>query len=157
MSTVETQQQAEDFRAFCLYRLQRGQGLVRENRWNDQNLESHRDEIDRSLMLIPQIETIEGIENIAKIRHRDFSQYLVGPYDLSASLCKVGQFHTEEYDLAIKELEDKCGDKLTYHFVKNVEKNRNVIERICKHREDHIVAVSMDTIVLSNMRSSLQM
>ena len=94
MSTVETIGQAKEFKDFCTYPKNggsRGQGLVRENMWGDNDFEF------RTPILISQIETKKGVDNIEEISSLGFDFYLVGPYDLSASLGDVGNFKSKEY------------------------------------------------------------
>ena len=94
LSTVENSTQAKEFRDYCTYPKnggKRGQGLVRENLWGAKPLNF------REPLIIPQIETLKGVDNIKEISQLDFDHYLVGPYDLSASLGKAGDFKSNEF------------------------------------------------------------
>ena len=93
-STVETGQQAIEIINFCKYPKyggQRGQGLVRENEWGLKKLQNTKP------VIIAQIETKKAVDNLKQIMNHTFDYYLVGPYDLSASLGCVGEWQNEKY------------------------------------------------------------
>ena len=139
LSTVETKGQAQEFYDYCTYPYvkreelfktdaqgvirksyltktggARGQGLVRENAWGRNALKFRRP------ILIPQIETTKGVENIQEISSIDFDHYMVGPYDLSASLGEVGNFKSQKFLNALKSLELSVGSKLGFHIPSNI-------------------------------------
>ena len=115
-STIEDFRQAEEAYNFCFYppKGSRGQGLVRENKWGQEDF------LLRSPIIVAQIETQRGLKNIDSISQVNFDYYMIGPYDLSASLGCIGDFNSFLYNDAIKTLKSKLGDKLGYHIVKNI-------------------------------------
>lgn len=139
LSTVETYDQALDFYNYCNYPFKlreekfqaddrgiirrsysqieggaRGQGLVRENSWGAKQLTL------RKPVLIPQIETCTGVDNIDKISSIDFNYYLIGPYDLSASLGDVGNFKSSAFKQAVQTIKDRVRDRLGIHIPSDV-------------------------------------
>ena len=138
MSTVEDYAQAKEFYDFCVYPPEgiRGQGLVRENFWGVIGFNK------RTPILIPQIETRAGISNIKEISKLNFSNFLIGPYDLSASFSEPGDFENEDFKLAIKTLKKLLGDKLGYHIVKDVDKQYKEL------KDCNFLAFGLDTLLL---------
>jgi 4-hydroxy-2-oxoheptanedioate aldolase len=96
-STVNDYSYAKEIIEYCKYPSQggkRGCGLVRENMWGEKKLDSHRPTI------VAQIETIEAIKNISDlVRTEDiqFDYYVIGPYDISSSLLKPGEFEDRDF------------------------------------------------------------
>ena len=135
MSTVESYDQAKEFKDYCMYPKdggKRGQGLVRENK--------EKLKFGQPIM-IPQIETKVGVDNLKDIAKLNFDYYLVGPYDLSASLGVPGDFSDKKFV--------ECFDKIKslvpnfgLHIPSNVEKMYNPSENI------PLLAFGMDTTLL---------
>lgn len=93
-STVNTFDYGKEIIDFCKYPSfggSRGQGLVRENKWGKQPLGNQQP------ILIAQIETKESVDNLSSIIECCFDYYIIGPYDLSASLGVVGEWNNELY------------------------------------------------------------
>ena len=58
------------------------------------------------IKLIFQIETIQAIQNLEKIlKVKGFNGTMIGPYDLSSSLGKLGKFNSKEFKAAILKYE----------------------------------------------------
>ena len=79
---------SKQIKELCKYPKQgglRGLGLVRQNKWG-----LAKDLISASPILIAQIETLKAVNNIKEITGFDY--YMIGPYDLSASLGCPAQF-----------------------------------------------------------------
>lgn len=158
LSTVETFEQAKEFYDYCIYPFKnkiekfdqdnrgvvrkslvtetggkRGQGLVRENLWGMKSLEL------RSPIIIPQIETAKGVENIRDISSVNFDYYLVGPYDLSASLGSVGDFSSAEFKSCLEKLKNAIGNKLGFHVPSDIK------NKIKDYQDYEFLALGMDT------------
>lgn len=139
LSTVENSAQAKEFHNYCTYPKnggKRGQGLVRENLWGAKPLNF------RDPLIIPQIETSKGVDNIKEISELDFDYYLVGPYDLSASLGKAGDFKSNEFKKCINILNNAVGDKLGFHLPSNIK------DQIKDYNHYNFLALGMDTTFL---------
>lgn len=138
-STVETEQQCKDIIDYSCYspKGKRGLGLVRQNLWGEKNL------ISNHPILIPQIETKTGVENLQNIIKYDFDFYLIGPYDLSLSINKPAKFDDDEFlcyiDKVNKNIDTK---KMAVHIPSNVE------NEIHKYNNYGLKCLGMDTIAL---------
>ena len=137
-STVQNYFKAKEYYNYCFYppKGSRGQGLVRENEWGNKDFKK------RDPIVVAQIETRAGLDNISIIAEVDFDYFMVGPYDLSASLGCVGNFDSPVYKTAIEKLKSKVGNKLGYHIVKNIEDQLDI------YRDSEFLALSMDTLFL---------
>jgi 2-keto-3-deoxy-L-rhamnonate aldolase RhmA len=161
LSTVEDEDEAQEFYDYCIYPYKkreehlkadargvvrrnyltktgglRGQGLVRENHWGQDNL------IFRKPLLIPQIETIKGVDNIEEISQIDFDYYMVGPYDLSASVGSVGDFKSKGFKNAIERLKKSIGPKLGFHLPSKIN------EQYKNYKDYEFLALGMDSTFL---------
>jgi len=113
-STVESADQSKNMIDFCRYPTKggtRGQGLVRENYWGKDPLQVS------SAIIIAQIETKMGVDNLSEIITHDFDYYLVGPYDLSASLGKVADWQNPEYLKYLDKINQIPKNKRGVHLV----------------------------------------
>lgn len=141
LSSVETLEEAKKFRDYCLYPSKenggkRGQGLVRENLWGKKPL------TQRKPLLIPQIETVHGVCNIKSISKLDFDYYLVGPYDLTASISFAGDFGSKDFKNAIDQLKKVVGYKLGFHIPSRIK------EHYGNYKDYEFLALGMDTTFL---------
>ena len=145
-STVETTLQARKIHELCKFPKhggKRGLGLVRQNKWGYGGL------VSAPPIIIAQIETKKGIDNLKEIHSHEFDYYMIGPYDLSASLGTPGDFDNHEYLDALKKVRQTIPNlqQLAVHIPTNVPK------QIDKYREYGIIAVGMDpTILLEGYR-----
>jgi len=145
-STVQTYYKAKEYYDYCFYphKGSRGQGLVRENEWGN------RDFKKRNPIVVAQIETQLGLDNISIISEVDFDYFMVGPYDLSASLGCVGDFNSPLYKAAIEKLKLKLGDKLGYHLVKDIK------DQFEAYKNSKFLALSMDTLFIIDGIKSIE-
>lgn len=125
-STVEEEEYAKKIYEFCNYPISggnRGQGLVRENNWGKEKLKS------RKPIIIPQIETKKAVDNLDNILEYNFDYYLIGPYDLSASLMCVEEFKNKKFVEYINKIKQKIpNEKLGIHIPKNINENIQLYE-----------------------------
>lgn len=139
-STIENLDQAIQIKDLCFYppKGRRGQGLVKENNWGENN------ELLGKIhpIIVAQIETVTGVRNLKEIeKSKIFDYYMVGPYDLSASVGDVGNFDNLVYNKMINNIEKIVpSDKLGYHIVKNISEQYN------KYKKYNFIALSMDTL-----------
>ena len=139
-STVETAEQANkihNFSKFPSHGGSRGLGLVRENLWGKKNL------ISEPPILIAQIETTAGVKNIKSISETGFDYYMIGPYDLTASLGFPGDFSRDEYISTVQQVKKTIPlEKMAVHIPSNVN------FELKKYEKYGIVAMGMDTTFL---------
>lgn len=91
-STIEDESLAYQIIAYCNFPINhgvRGCGLVRDNKWGKLPLDQKKP------LIIAQIETRCAVENLKSLFQVPFDYFIIGPYDLSSSLYKAGDFeHT---------------------------------------------------------------
>jgi len=148
-STVETVSDVRKIANLCEYPKYaglRGQGLVRENMWGDGVLGVKRP------IIIAQIETTKAILNFYRmIKEKLFNFYMIGMYDLSASLGTPGDFGSQKFKDSIKYIE-KCipKTKIGIHLVNNVK------QQIELYKNYGFLAFGMDTTLLINSVKDLE-
>lgn len=147
-STVEKLKQAKDARQFSSFPKwggKRGLGLVRQNKWGKEDL------LSEPPILIAQIETKEGIENLKEIADTSvFDYYMLGPFDLSSSVGIPGDFLHKDYVSAIKFFDSIIPpNKRSVHIPRDIEKE------LKKYSNYGIVALGMDTISILNFYQEL--
>ena len=138
-STVETEQQCNNIVDCCYHapRGKRGLGLVRQNFWGEKDL------IQSAPIVIPQIETKEGIDNLPQIMKHNFDYYLLGPYDLSLSLGDAGNFDSDVFLRYINEATKLIPKhQMAVHIPKNIDLEIN------KYDGYGIKCLGMDTIAI---------
>ena len=138
-STVETVEDAQKIIEYSCFspRGNRGLGLVRNNLWGDRPL------LGPDPVLIPQVETKRGVENLLNISSLNFDYYLIGPYDLSLSLGCPGKFDNEQFMIYINKINDIIPkDKMAVHIP------RHVSSEIHKYRDYGVKCLGMDTVAL---------
>lgn len=122
----------------------RGQGLVRENFWGEKTLGIN------NKIIVLQIESVDAVLNLESILRYDnlISYYMIGMYDLSASLNIAGQFNEHAFISCIEKIEKKIPkDKLGIHLVKNYDTS--------KYQNYNFVCYGMDTVFLLNALDDL--
>jgi len=138
-STIETEEQCKKIINYSCYspKGKRGLGLVRQNLWGEKEL------ISNDPILIPQIETKTGVENLENIIKYDFDFYLIGPYDLSLSLNKPAQFDDDEFLCYINKVNKIINkNQMAVHIPSNIK------QQIHKYEEYGLKCLGMDTIAL---------
>ncbi len=98
----------------------RGVGLNRAQRYGF-GFDVYKKWIDDCLVIIAQIEHIEGVQNIEDIILTEgIDGVIIGPYDLSGSLGIPGNFKDEKVLSAFNKVESKCKyyqKSLGYHVI----------------------------------------
>ena len=93
-STVESYEVGEEMIRYCTYPTHggvRGSALVRENNYGDSEIGKKRP------IIVGQIETKTGVDNLQNLLNCSFDYFVVGPYDLSASLGCTALWDSELY------------------------------------------------------------
>jgi 2-keto-3-deoxy-L-rhamnonate aldolase RhmA len=107
---VNTAQQAADVVAWSLYAPEgrRGVGLARAHGYG-LNFQEYVESANQEITVIVQAEHAEAVENIEQIvRVKGIDAVLLGPYDLAASLGKMGQVDDPEVTGAIDRITVAC-------------------------------------------------
>lgn len=107
---VDTAEQAQEVVASTRYPPAGVRGcavpFVRGSAWGTQ--EDYLEQCDKDLLVIVQVETTLGVENIDAIAAVDgIDMIFLGPMDLSASIGKMGQFDDPQVKQLIQEAEEK--------------------------------------------------
>jgi 2-keto-3-deoxy-L-rhamnonate aldolase RhmA len=98
----------------------RGVGLARAQRYG-LDIEAYRKWNEANSVVIVQIEHVRAIENLESIFATGVDAFMVGPYDLSASMGIPGQFEHEHFQEALQQIRKvalKTSKPAGYHFVK---------------------------------------
>lgn len=109
---IHTAEQAEEVVRLCKYppRGTRGVGVARAQGYGS-GLIDYLSTANESIAVVIQAESVEAVRNMASItRVSGIDAVFLGPYDLSASLGKPGQFDDPEFRDAISRVTDICLD-----------------------------------------------
>jgi 2-dehydro-3-deoxyglucarate aldolase len=149
---INSREDAETAVKFSKYPLKgkRGVGLARAQNYGlDNGFEEYRDNIVHSIPIIAQIEHFEAINNLEEIINVEgVSGTFIGPYDLSGSIGKPGEFKDpsfiellEKYELITKKYPNSYKG---VHVIKP--DHRLVNEKIANGY--NFIAFSIDTLFL---------
>jgi len=125
----------------------RGVGLARAQGYGF-TFEEYKRWLEKESILIVQIEHIDAVNNIDEILTVDgIDGFIVGPYDISGSLGKPGEFETEEFERIMEKIV-KAGIKhkksAGFHVIPPDEKE------VKKYLDlgYTFIAISLDTLIL---------
>jgi 2-dehydro-3-deoxyglucarate aldolase len=147
LPVVEDRKFFDQFASHCFFppKGKRGLGLVRANLWGEQ-LKEHFENFQPQI--IAQIETRTGAQNIDEIIKSPFLDgVMVGPYDLSASLGKAGQFEDPEFLEYVNHIFQKAktnNKSIGYH---QVQPDLGELKKRCQEGYD-FVAYGTDVVAL---------
>jgi 2-dehydro-3-deoxyglucarate aldolase len=125
----------------------RGVGLARAQEWGNKFEKYIKNEKDN--LLVVQIENIEAIKNLDMIFSSNLvDSYIVGPYDLSASMGIHGDFTNPMFKKALKEISIKAKQ---YNVPKGFHLVNPEIKELKKLLKDNytFIAYSIDTVILT--------
>lgn len=128
----------------------RGVGFSRANLYGAE-FDRYLEEINKELVIIFQIEHIDGVKNIDEILEVDgVDAIMIGPYDLSGSMNLTGQFKHPEFQKTVRKVL-KCAKK------HNIAIGTHVVlpdfEELERRIEEgySFIAYSLDTVFLTNI------
>ena len=126
----------------------RGVGLARAQNYGV-GFDNYKNNIN-DLVVIAQIEHIDAVRNLEEILAIDgIDGIIIGPYDLSGSMNKPGQFEDQDVIMAIKDVENICiknNKPLGFHVIQpNIEE---IQDKISKGYS--FIAFSLDFLFLGN-------
>ncbi len=125
----------------------RGVGLARAQGYGA-DFERHREWVKRDSVVIVQIEDARALPSLEKIFSVEgVDAFLIGPYDLSGSLGKPGDFESKEFLKAMDQIlktAERCKIPAGIHVVSSDEKK--VVERIKQGYK--VIAYGVDFLFL---------
>lgn len=130
----------------------RGSGFGNEP-WATGSLVDYMKNSNEHVLMIPQCETKEALENIEEIIQIDgLDGIFIGPFDLSISMGIPAQFDHPDYKAAIARIQKACNEakKFCMIFASSVEESRKDLEAGMD-----AIAVSIDTIVFTEAYRNL--
>jgi 2-keto-3-deoxy-L-rhamnonate aldolase RhmA len=130
----------------------RGVGLARAQNYGlDEGFPKYRDGKAKEIKLIVQIEHINAIDELEEILQLDgIDGTFIGPYDLSGSMGKPGQYHDEDVKLALERYTKIAStfDKLMgFHVIEP--DNTTFMKRV--NEGYNFLAFSLDTLFLGTL------
>ena len=131
----------------------RGVGLARAQKYGA-DFEGYKNWLEKESVCIVQIEHIDAVKNARAILSVDgVDGYVLGPYDLSASMGKPGDFKNPEFLKALDDVQ-KIGDELRkpggLHIVEPDEKKLQ--DAIAKGQK--FIAYGIDTRIIDTVARS---
>ena len=126
----------------------RGSGFGNED-WADGTLEEYMHNSNEKVLLLPQCETREALEEIEEIvRIEGIDGIFIGPFDLSISMGIPGQFDAPEFRQAVSRVLNACREagKLCMIFSSSAEEAREYM-----NQGFDAVANSIDTIMFKKI------
>ncbi len=109
---VNTADEVRSIVRTCLYPPEgsRSVGLSRAQKYG-LRFDEYVQKANRNIAIIPQVEHIEGVQNIEEIvKVPGISAIFIGPYDLSGSLGKLGETKDPEVQKCIAKIKDVCSE-----------------------------------------------
>ena len=147
---IETREQLEQLSGMAFYppKGSRGVGLGFANGYG-KDFEEYYKSSDE-IVLLGMIETKKGAENAEAIMQSNvLDGYLIGPYDLSASLGRPGSFETEEFKSAIDRIRDCANRHGMPSGVHVVSADVNDVKRAAEEGYK-IICCSVDFMIVRN-------
>ena len=125
----------------------RGVGLARAQEWGN-SFEFYKNEVDPNTLFIGQIEHIDAVKNIDEIFESGLlDAYLIGPYDLSASLGKPGEFNDNEFISALESIKKAAVKHKVIAGYHLIEPDTNQLDQLIA--DGYIfIAYSIDSVIL---------
>ncbi len=147
---VETQNQIQNIISSCYYPPagNRGMGLARAQGYGATTAkEDYLYKDANSIEVFAQIESLKGIKNLDEIFSCNIDGYFIGPYDLSASIGSPGDFSSDAFKSAEREIINAAKNaniKRGYHLVEPDHKEIEVIHK----KGYNMIAFSVDVRML---------
>lgn len=126
----------------------RGSGYGNEE-WAEGSLEEYMHNSNEKVLLLPQCETREALENIeAIVNIEGIDGIFIGPFDLSISMGIPGQFDAPQFRRAVSRVLNTCKEagKLCMIFTSSVEEAKAYMDQ-----GFDAVANSIDTIMFRDI------
>jgi 2-dehydro-3-deoxyglucarate aldolase len=127
----------------------RGVGLARAQSYGESFDRYLLKNTNKEFEIIVQIEHIDAVHNLDEIINEDeVNGFMIGPYDLSASLGQPGNFESDQYKNALNIIEEKSKKHNKKQGIHLIEPNRNMLNELIDKNYDFII-YSFDARMLS--------
>ncbi len=128
----------------------RGVGLYRAQKFG-WGFEDYKNWLEQESIVIIQIEHIKAVHNIDQILSTEgVDAFVVGPYDLSASLGKPGAFHDPQVKQALNEIKKAAARHKVVPGFHSV--SADPLEAVKRRREGYkFLGFSIDSILLGDV------
>lgn len=135
----------------------RGVGLFRATKYGTK-FKEYKKWVNEELVIIAQIEHIDGVKNIDEILQVDgIDATIIGPYDLSGSMGYPGEFERREVKEAVKKVLEKCKEyniPAGFHVVDtNADKIKEKIKEGCTFLAYGIDFFFMRDLAINGMKN----
>lgn len=144
---VNSAEEAEKIIQFCKYppKGRRSVGLARAHGYG-MNFQKYINDANQTISIILQIEHIDAVNNIeAIVKVPGIDALIIGPYDLSGSMGKIGQTNDPEVQEQIEKVRQTClnANMPMGIFTANPEEVKTLIKKgYC------LIAVGIDTMLM---------
>jgi len=155
--TVNTAEQARAIVDAAYYppRGSRGVGLSRAQSYG-LGFEEYRTGRAEDIVVIAQIEHVDGVANLAEILAVDgIDGYFIGPYDLSGSVGKPGQFDDPQVQAALDRAAESIGTPGTVSGIHVVDPDVAKLQAALDQGYD-FVALASEMLILSNRLAEIR-
>jgi 2-dehydro-3-deoxyglucarate aldolase/4-hydroxy-2-oxoheptanedioate aldolase len=144
---VNSAEEAEKIIQLCKYPPEgrRSVGLARAHGYG-MSFQKYIDEANQTISIILQIEHIDAVNNIeAIVKVPGIDALIIGPYDLSGSMGKIGQVNDPEVQEQIEKVRQTClnANMPMGIFTPNPEEVKTLIKK-----EYCLIAVGIDTMLM---------
>ena len=127
----------------------RGVGLARAQSYGEAFDKYLSKIMNREFEIIVQIEHIDAVHNLDDIINQDeVTGFMIGPYDLSASMGEPGNFESDKYKNALSIIEEKSKKHNKKQGIHLIEPNINKLNELIDKNYDFII-YSFDARMLS--------
>mgnify|MGYP001181160193 CR=1 FL=1 len=133
----------------------RGTGLFRAQQHGDE-FSSYVSNANKKIEIILQIEHFEAIKNLnGFIKCKEVNGFILGPYDLSASINQPGNFTNPEFKSLVKSYEKLClnsSKKMGYHLpFPDFKKLKNLVDK-----GYNFIGLSTDILLFKNQINTIR-
>ena len=127
----------------------RGAGLARAQHYS-MNFEEYKNWLENEAIIIVQIEHIDAVKNIREIFSvKEVNGFIIGPYDLSASMGLAGQLEHPRVREAMQEVQNLAAEMKITSGVHVIQPDPAELKRRIDEGY-HFIAYSIDFLLLSD-------
>ena len=125
----------------------RGYGISKASTFGN-NFNKYIGNWNKKSILVIQIENLRGVNNLKKILlHKEIDAVMIGPYDLSGSLGKPGNFKSKIFKNLTKKIIKECQNSKTSVGIHEVDPSKKNVSKLIKSGYNFMV-LSSDIFLL---------